>query len=158
HYNRHRYYNPDTGQFISQDPIGLRGGVNNYQYAPNPLGWIDPFGLCKDDTNDRSPPPGSYTPNRELPTDEYGVPIPDSNFPHTQLGRSKPKYGSEPQAREWDYGLNGNLQPKRDIDFTDHGFPDAHPHVPHQHKLTPNNSKLAPKGGYKREKGGGSPL
>jgi len=45
HYNRHRYYNPDTGQFISQDPIGLLGGVNNYQYAPNPLGWIDPFGL-----------------------------------------------------------------------------------------------------------------
>ncbi|HED33686.1 MAG TPA: RHS repeat-associated core domain-containing protein, partial [Gammaproteobacteria bacterium] len=26
HYNRHRYYNPDTGQFISQDPIGLLGG------------------------------------------------------------------------------------------------------------------------------------
>jgi len=50
HYNRHRYYNPDTGQFISQDPIGLLGGVNNYQYAPNPLGWIDPFGLtCKED-------------------------------------------------------------------------------------------------------------
>jgi len=48
HYNRHRYYNPDTGQFISQDPIGLRGGVNNYQYAPNPLGWIDPLGLCKE--------------------------------------------------------------------------------------------------------------
>jgi len=49
HYNRHRYYNPDTGQFISQDPIGLLGGINNYQYAPNPLGWIDPYGLCKDD-------------------------------------------------------------------------------------------------------------
>jgi len=45
HYNRHRYYNPGTGQFISQDPIGLLGGVNNYQYAPNPVGWIDPFGL-----------------------------------------------------------------------------------------------------------------
>ncbi|VAW71421.1 Rhs-family protein, partial [hydrothermal vent metagenome] len=49
HYNRHRYYNPGTGQFISQDPIGLLGGVNNYQYAPNPVGWTDPLGLCKDD-------------------------------------------------------------------------------------------------------------
>ncbi|VAW62070.1 Rhs-family protein [hydrothermal vent metagenome] len=48
HYNRHRYYNPDTGQFISQDPVGLLGGVNNYQYAPNPIGWIDPSGLCKE--------------------------------------------------------------------------------------------------------------
>jgi len=49
HYNRHRYYNPNTGQFISQDPIGLLGGVNNYQYAPNPVGWVDPLGLtCKE--------------------------------------------------------------------------------------------------------------
>jgi len=49
HYNRHRYYNPNTGQFINQDPIGLAGGTNNYQYAPNPVGWIDPFGLsCKE--------------------------------------------------------------------------------------------------------------
>ncbi|VAW86810.1 Rhs-family protein [hydrothermal vent metagenome] len=49
HYNRHRYYNPDTGQFINQDPIGLFGGINNYQYVDNPTGWIDPFGLtCKE--------------------------------------------------------------------------------------------------------------
>jgi len=45
HYNRHRYYNPNSGQFISQDPIGLSGGINNYQYVPNPVVWIDPFGL-----------------------------------------------------------------------------------------------------------------
>ncbi|GAB2197565.1 RHS repeat-associated core domain-containing protein [Sessilibacter sp. MAH4] len=49
HYNRHRYYNPNTGQFTQQDPVGLLGGLNNYQYAPNPIGWIDPFGLtCKE--------------------------------------------------------------------------------------------------------------
>lgn len=49
HYNRFRYYNPNTGQFITQDPIGLLGGVNNYQYAPNPVGWVDPWGLsCKE--------------------------------------------------------------------------------------------------------------
>lgn len=53
------------------------------------------------------------------------------------------------------YGSNGNLQPKEDIDFTNHGFPAAHPHVPHRHKLTPNNPKMAPKGGYQREGGGG---
>jgi RHS repeat-associated protein len=45
HYNRFRYYNPNTGQFITQDPMGLLGGVNNYQYAPNPVGWVDPWGL-----------------------------------------------------------------------------------------------------------------
>ncbi|MGL4924677.1 RHS repeat-associated core domain-containing protein [Aeromonas sp. 30P] len=44
HYNRHRYYQPETGRFITSDPIGLAGGLNNYQYAPNPTGWVDPLG------------------------------------------------------------------------------------------------------------------
>ncbi|POA50374.1 type IV secretion protein Rhs [Pseudomonas sp. MPR-ANC1] len=47
HYNRYRYYDPGIGRFISQDPIGYRGGVNLYCYAPNPVGWTDPFGLKK---------------------------------------------------------------------------------------------------------------
>ncbi len=47
HYNRHRYYDPEIAGFISQDPIGLAGGLNVYQYAPNPLGWVDPWGLAK---------------------------------------------------------------------------------------------------------------
>ncbi len=50
HYNRHRYYDPNCGQFTTQDPIGLLGGMNAYQYAPNPVTWVDPWGLsCKDD-------------------------------------------------------------------------------------------------------------
>lgn len=35
------------GCFISQDPIGLAGGINLYQYAPNPLVFMDPFGLSR---------------------------------------------------------------------------------------------------------------
>jgi RHS repeat-associated protein len=46
HYNTFRYYDPDIGRFISPDPIGLAGGINLYQYAPNPVGWSDPFGLA----------------------------------------------------------------------------------------------------------------
>lgn len=45
HFNLFRYYDPECGRFTSQDPIGLKGGVNLYQYAPNPLIWIDPLGL-----------------------------------------------------------------------------------------------------------------
>jgi len=45
HYNRHRYYNPGTGRFLTPDPIKLAGGLNSYQYVPNPTGWVDPLGL-----------------------------------------------------------------------------------------------------------------
>ncbi|ECF2154753.1 TPA: hypothetical protein G8L55_002487 [Salmonella enterica] len=45
HYNLYRFYDPDIGKFISGDPIGLKGGLNLYAYAPNPLSWIDPLGL-----------------------------------------------------------------------------------------------------------------
>ncbi|WP_328592094.1 RHS repeat-associated core domain-containing protein, partial [Burkholderia sp. USMB20] len=46
-YNRHRYYDPNSGRFVSKDPIGLAGGDNCYQYAPNSTGWIDPLGLAR---------------------------------------------------------------------------------------------------------------
>lgn len=45
HYNTFRFYDPDVGRFISQDPIGLAGGENLYAYAPNPKRWGDPHGL-----------------------------------------------------------------------------------------------------------------
>ncbi|EAM1734544.1 type VI secretion system membrane subunit TssM [Salmonella enterica] len=46
HYNLFRYYAPECGRFVSQDPIGLKGGLNLYAYAPNPIRWIDPLGLA----------------------------------------------------------------------------------------------------------------
>ncbi|WP_149015564.1 RHS repeat domain-containing protein, partial [Escherichia coli] len=36
YYNRHRYYDPLQGRYITQDPIGLKGGWNFYQYPLNP--------------------------------------------------------------------------------------------------------------------------
>ena len=47
HYNLMRYYEPDTGRFISQDPIGLWGGDNFYFFAPNTSKWLDVLGLNK---------------------------------------------------------------------------------------------------------------
>jgi RHS repeat-associated protein len=45
-YLRNRWYDPQTGRFLSQDPIGLAGGVNLYAYAGNnPVAYSDPFGL-----------------------------------------------------------------------------------------------------------------
>ena len=44
-YNRHRYYDPLQGRYITQDPIGLSGGLNTYSYPLNPINEIDPLGL-----------------------------------------------------------------------------------------------------------------
>ncbi len=54
HYNTFRYDDPDVGRFINQDPIGLWGGDNFYRYAPNPTGWVDPWGWCKKPVNWKS--------------------------------------------------------------------------------------------------------
>ncbi|WP_455667582.1 RHS repeat-associated core domain-containing protein [Pseudomonas asiatica] len=46
HYNTFRYYDPEIGRFATQDPIGLLGGFNLYNYAPSSTGWLDPLGWC----------------------------------------------------------------------------------------------------------------
>nr|WP_309302125.1 RHS repeat-associated core domain-containing protein [Xanthomonas oryzae] len=49
YYYRARYYRPDLGGFISEDPIQLAGGVNQYMYVnESPIINVDPFGLRVD--------------------------------------------------------------------------------------------------------------
>jgi RHS repeat-associated protein len=45
YYNHHRYFDPESGRYITKDPIGLWGGLNNYEYTRNPINWVDPLGL-----------------------------------------------------------------------------------------------------------------
>ena len=54
HYNFFRYYEPDAGRFVNQDPIGLWGGENLYFYSPNVQNWIDFLGLKFESVGDRS--------------------------------------------------------------------------------------------------------
>jgi RHS repeat-associated protein len=45
HYNDRRYYDPDTGRYLSRDPIGFEGGINLYTYAAAaPSRFTDPTG------------------------------------------------------------------------------------------------------------------
>ncbi|MDN8602296.1 RHS repeat-associated core domain-containing protein [Citrobacter sp. S2-9] len=48
YYNRFRYYDSETAQYLSPDPMGLAGGLNPYGYVQNPLSYIDPLGLCNE--------------------------------------------------------------------------------------------------------------
>ena len=95
HYNRFRYYDPDVGRFIHQDPIGLLGGNNLYQYAANPIGWIDVLGLNKKkaDSSCSTPPPSkeielyasSFEQARNMALSKLGPIIPGTR--QQQIGR-----------------------------------------------------------------------
>ncbi|WP_437946139.1 RHS repeat-associated core domain-containing protein [Sorangium sp. So ce296] len=45
-YNRHRFYDPDVGLYVSADPVGLAGGLHAFEYARGePARNVDPLGL-----------------------------------------------------------------------------------------------------------------
>ena len=84
HYNTFRYYDPEIGRFTQPDPIGLLGGFNLYQYAPNALTWVDPWGLngsyiFRGMTEEKGEPKVGDSartlgvrPNRDIPVDTNG--------------------------------------------------------------------------------------
>ncbi len=46
HYNRHRHYDPESGRYLSPDPLGLIPAPNAVTYVDDPTRWIDPLGLA----------------------------------------------------------------------------------------------------------------
>lgn len=68
-----RFYNPETGRWLSRDPIGENGGVNLYGYVGNgPVNAVDPLGLMIFFVPTQSTPvlglPQAYEPARGIRT------------------------------------------------------------------------------------------
>jgi RHS repeat-associated protein len=62
YYNRFRYYSPEEGMYLSQDPIRLNGGFKLYSYVFDPNTWIDELGLTGCPPNKKKKEQvGSYT-------------------------------------------------------------------------------------------------
>ena len=139
--------------------IGVCDDGDCFKECLNPLNWVRKTPKAPRAKPRNVAPPsnpttpmsdfGSYAPDRRLPRDNHGNPIPDTNVPHTQLGTRNGRNGDYTQGREWGYDENNNLVPIRDIDFTDHGRPQNHPN-PHQHDFIPNPSGGTPQHGPAR--------
>ena len=55
YYYRARYYDPATGRFLREDPIGFLGGINKYDYVSNSaMNFADPSGLCEENSWDKT--------------------------------------------------------------------------------------------------------
>ena len=77
HYNMHRYYDPDTGRYLTPDPIGLAGGINPFVYTHNnPINVIDPDGLSGIFMFSRPTPMIRPSPTGRLPVSARPTPRP----------------------------------------------------------------------------------
>ncbi len=109
-YNRHRYYDPRSGRFISPDPSGLRGGIDPTAYVDDPTTMIDPLGLRGYSVTSDLDPTGSA----DAPLDgsaHEGPLSPDpeagSRSPYTPPVPQAPDPGATPQPTVVDARYRG---------------------------------------------------
>jgi len=101
YYNLNRYYDPSTGRYINHDPIKTMGGLNLYQYCPNPVEWVDPLGLMtKEDCPKGANPSNSEALFRGMKT--------NGNEP--EVGPSARTLGARPNV-DIPVDSNGNVHP-----------------------------------------------
>lgn len=120
-YNRHRYYDADSGRYINQDPIRLLGGDNLYAYGENPLMWVDPFGLVKKKAAEKVPSkPGIYVLTDPKTKESYvgqGVDMQGrlSQTEHKKAQAMLDRPGVKVQVVEVDLGTASTLREKKRI-------------------------------------------
>ncbi|MGZ9704658.1 RHS repeat-associated core domain-containing protein [Pseudomonas sp. GNP013] len=104
HYNRHRYYNPDVGRYLTPDPVKLAGGINAYQYVINPTGWTDPLGLTSCPGGDGCKPSYSVkTPENTASVNKGDVELPrgaDSKLSRNGAFKRAKDIGGVPRTQQ----------------------------------------------------------
>lgn len=87
YYHRFRYYSPELGRFLEEDPAGIGGGLGLYSYTSSPLVDFDPRGLkCKEcDSDDHTT---EDCPETKKPTGDDVPPISSNDSSHIDKIRS----------------------------------------------------------------------
>ena len=164
HYNTFRYYDPEVGRFITQDPIGLLGGDNLYQYAPSPIGWVDPYGLTGFFTAStfNAPSGSSHTVYQQVINWDLPVNTRDgikTNLDLASEGRSPfvIKNGSYSQLNlhhSKQDGLGALFELSADTHQKFGSTNALHPHLPGKHPINPVNRELfdGDRGAYWKER------
>lgn len=87
YYMRARYFDPNLGRWVSEDPIGLAGGHNIYAYSGNdPVNWSDPSGLDPCPTVPLPPESGPGGPLVAVMDDDCLLPTPSTDPPRADGG------------------------------------------------------------------------
>ncbi|MEV4734161.1 RHS repeat-associated core domain-containing protein [Saccharopolyspora sp. NPDC049426] len=87
-YNVYRYYDPATGRYLSQDPLGLAPGPNPVAYVSNPNRETDPLGLMCPQSGGKRPAQTGATGNQagNVRGGKSGKPNKSENVDHPDLG------------------------------------------------------------------------
>ncbi|HDY7619952.1 TPA: AHH domain-containing protein [Vibrio vulnificus] len=94
YYNVNRYYDADSGQYLSPDTIGFAGGLRPQAYVFNPLEWVDPLGLTSCELAKKM--------------EDSGVPRPKDSAAHHIVGETSK--GAKPARdilKKHDIDING---------------------------------------------------
>ena len=110
YYYRARYYDPNAGRFLSEDPLNINGDdLNFYRYVGNSsVSFYDPAGLQRVNSPRTGPPSSTaWFPNPNNPGEVTVRVYGPNGEAVTDYDYGQPHSGTDPHAHDWGKDKNG---------------------------------------------------